>query len=214
MLLPNSPIPAKIPPSTSNRLPSNIPLRTLPAHALRHDHERQSTSLLGSPGYQDDSPPIHGSRRRTAPHHHGYAADEDGSDAGHPRSSADADDAASDFTSDSWTDTGDIAEQLGEEDPLRKRLGDRLDDEILAGALRRDHARKQTKRVRYQRDLPHHHGRDRPSTRSGVLAKEAISIPDAAPHRPSRVERWLASIMSGGASSIHGLTGKPLMYAL
>jgi hypothetical protein len=46
------------------------------------------------------------------------------------------------------------------------------------------------------------------------VSKEAISIPEAAAPRVSWLERQLAAaIMGGGATSIHGLTGKPLMCA-
>ncbi|KAK1772356.1 hypothetical protein QBC33DRAFT_574975 [Phialemonium atrogriseum] len=170
-----------IPPPTSARLPSNIPLRTLPAQHSGQDE--QATSLLAANHHQ-----------------RGHPID-------HTRSSYSEDDSES-----SWTDTGDIAEQLAdEEDPLRKRLNDTLDDEILAGVLRR-HPRQQrrsTKRVQYQKQSP---SRSRSPYNTGVVSKEAIEIPEPAPRRITRAERILAAIMTGGTSSIHGLTGKPLIY--
>lgn len=117
---------------------------------------------------------------------------------------------------DSWTDTGDIAEQLdGEEDPLRQRLFNNdtaLDDEILAGVFKRQHAHKHSKRVRYQEPRSSSGERRSSSRHAGAVNKEAIHIPDAAPHRASKAERLIAGIMAGGSSSIHGLTGKSLIY--
>lgn len=122
----------------------------------------------------------------------------------------------SDSDLDSWTDTGDIAEQLADEDPLRNRLNDTLDDEILAGVLKRHpkHHHPNKKHVRIDAESSRgRHARDRHSPyQSGVVSKEAIEIPDVAARRVSRAERILATIMSGGGSSVHGLTGKPLIY--
>ncbi|KAK3943458.1 MFS glucose transporter mfs1 [Diplogelasinospora grovesii] len=174
----------------SSRLPSNIPLRTLPVH-----HE-QSASLL-------------------APHNQrGHRVDYPGSD----------DDEYSE--SSSWTDTGDIAEQLDADDPIRQRLNETFDDEILAGVFRRHPTKheqqqhKQKKRVRYREPSdsrswsPKVHDHDHDHDYAGVVSKEAIHIPDAtAPRNVTRAERLLAAIMTGGSSSsIHGLTGKALIY--
>jgi hypothetical protein len=105
-------------------------------------------------------------------------------------------------TESSWTDTGDIAEQLAdEEDPLRTRLGDDIHDELLAG-VRRPLGKK---RVRVQ--APPGHSRTSPRRRS--INKETIEVPDSATRRVTKAERLLATIM--GSNSIHGLTGRPLM---
>lgn len=171
MLLPNSPISSKIPPSQQNRLPSNIPLRTLTSRS----EDQQSTSLLA--GHRDQ--PSHG------------------------RLSSDS----ADSDIDSWTDTGDIAEQLAAEDPLRLHLADTsLNDELLAGVA--DQKRSRHKRVQFRRSVSEH-SQQRSRLQSGVISKEAIEIPDIGPRRPSRGARLLAAIMPG--TGIHGLTGKPLL---
>jgi hypothetical protein len=126
----------------------------------------------------------------------GYSDSEDGSDES------------------SWADTGDIAEQLAEEDPLREQVkanGTLDDDDTLAGVFKRHpkHHRHQ-KRVRYREPLSSASSRST-SRHGGLVDKEAIHIPSVKPYQPSRVERLLAAIMTGGASSIHGLTGKPLL---
>ena len=97
----------------------------------RHDHQ-QSTSLLASQaqGHPGDHDHDHNHGRR-------YSASED-------------DDLSAE---DSWTDTGDIAEQLdGEEDPLRRQIlnnDSALDDEILASVFKRQQSHKHSKRVRH-----------------------------------------------------------------
>jgi len=121
------------------------------------------------------------------------------------RSSSDS--AGSDFSL--WSDTGDLAEQLAdEEDPLHIRLRDSLDEEVFGGSAAKARGR-QPKRVRY---LQQDHI-EREITNPGV-DKEAIEIPNPAPRRISRTEKVLATIMTGNraASQMHGLTGKPLLY--
>ncbi|KAK4038706.1 hypothetical protein C8A01DRAFT_47727 [Parachaetomium inaequale] len=184
-LLPDSPITDTIPPSAPTRLPSNIPLRTLPAHDERHQsrHDREQASWLL---------PSHG---------HGHPVDEPGYS-----ESEDEDDS-------SWTDTGDIAEQLADEDPLRQRVNDTLDDDdTLAGVFKKKkhHNRRHSKRVRYREPLSS--GSSRSTSRhAGAISKEAIQVPNVGNRKASRAERLLAAIMTGGSSSIHGLTGKPLL---
>ncbi|KAK4132880.1 hypothetical protein BT67DRAFT_463248 [Trichocladium antarcticum] len=187
-----SPVPASysstmdvfIPPPNP-RLPSNIPLRTLPAHRDRFQHGHQQSS----------------SRRTSHGHGHGHPVDDPGYSA--------SDDGSDDS---SWTDTGDIAEQLDAEDPLRQRLNGTLDDEILAGVFKRHPKyRRRQKQVHYQDPLSSASSRS-PSRHAGVPSKEAIRIPSIPPRKASRSERVLAAIMTGGTSSIHGLTGKPLLY--
>lgn len=173
MLLLYSPNTSKIPSPKSNRLPSNIPLRTL---TNRSDHGTQSTSLLA--GHRDQP--------------------------SHERLSSDSAD------SDSWTDTGDLAEQLADaEDPLRKTIADTsLNQDLFPGVLKRHPNRK---RVQFRRSVSEHSHRRSRSSRSlpGGIDKEAIEIPIVPPRRISRAERILASIMPG--AGIHGFTGKALM---
>ncbi|KAM5351878.1 hypothetical protein ACJ41O_004601 [Fusarium nematophilum] len=110
----------------------------------------------------------------------------------------------------SWTDTGDIGEQLADEnDPVRLQLSTEIEDELLAGVQRRNNKHQQ-KRVRIQ-DSPHRH--HHPSrSHSTLVDKEAIEVPDFNPRGPSRGERIIGAIMSGRSGSIHGLTGKALLY--
>ncbi|KAI0143245.1 hypothetical protein BJ166DRAFT_597155 [Pestalotiopsis sp. NC0098] len=166
-----------IPPPNQNRLPSNIPLRTLTSRPEHHG--AQSTSLLA--GSRDD---VH-----------------------HDRPSSDS--ADSDF--DSWTDTGDIAEQLADEqDPLRLRLADTSlkDDGLLAGVV--DKKRSKHKRVQFRRSVSEHSPQPSSHLHAGVIDKEAIEIPDVPLRRPSRAGRLLSAIMPG--TGLRGLTGKNLIY--
>ncbi|KAF7559209.1 hypothetical protein G7046_g4930 [Stylonectria norvegica] len=174
----------KIPsPKPARRLPSNIPLRTLPPRPdYEHDHDSAATSLLSSRGgYHQHQHQDH--------HHH------------HRRSFS-----SSSGSESSWTDTGDIGEQLADDDPLRLQLSSEVEEELLAGVQRR-HAKH--KKVRIQASSPRRHQRNR--SRPIVIDKEAIEVPDFTPLRPSRAERYIGTIMSGG-QSIHGLTGKALLY--
>ncbi|KAI9699376.1 MAG: hypothetical protein M1836_002987 [Candelina mexicana] len=108
-----------------------------------------------------------------------------------------------------WSDTGDLAEQLAdEEDPLQIKLRGSLDDEVFGGSSRQ--RAKHQKRVHYRESQElrvkegHHAGVD----------KEKIEIPSPPPRKISPTEKFLAGIMSGdrGDSQMHGLTGKPLIY--
>ncbi|KAI9669209.1 MAG: hypothetical protein M1817_004704 [Caeruleum heppii] len=107
-----------------------------------------------------------------------------------------------------WSDTGDLAEQLAdEEDPLQIKLRESLDEEVFRASAR-GRARP-PKRVRYQNNPslelhdPH-----------AGLDKEAIQIPTPLSRKPSTASKVLAAIMTGGRgpSQMHGLTGKPLLY--
>ena len=115
------------------------------------------------------------------------------------------DSAGSDFSF--WSDTGDLAEQLAEEeDPLRINLRGSIDDDDPGRSRRRD------------RRLNHVHWP--PTTRSSYqahnrgLSKEAIEIPEPPPRVIGRVEYILAIIMTGNRSraTTNGLTGRPLLY--
>ncbi|EEP78333.1 hypothetical protein UREG_03179 [Uncinocarpus reesii 1704] len=108
-----------------------------------------------------------------------------------------------------WSDTGDLAEQLAnEEDPLQIQLRKSLDHDAFSrtGAARRSRSR----RVRYAE-----HEEERNNLGPRGISKEAICIPEPPPRKPSRVETILASIMSPGSrrtAQMHGLVGKPLLY--
>lgn len=107
----------------------------------------------------------------------------------------------------SWTDTGDIGDQLDESDPLRLQLSHDIEQELLAGVQRRHP--KHAKRVRIQDD--HNRHRRSRSQSPFVIDKEAIEVPDVSSRRPTRGERCIGAIMSGRSGSIHGLTGKALL---
>ena len=120
-----------------------------------------------------------------------------------------SDSAGSEFSL--WSDTGDLAEQLAdEEDPLQIKLRESFEDENLGWSQSRSRGR-QPKRVRYsQQD-----NLERKTINPG-LDKEAIKIPEPAPRQITRIEAVLATIMTGNrsASQTHGLTGKPLLYVI
>ncbi|KAF4584350.1 sugar porter (SP) family MFS transporter [Ophiocordyceps camponoti-floridani] len=103
----------------------------------------------------------------------------------------------------SWTDTGDIGDQLADDnDPVRLQLPDDIEDELLARVQKRHQ-----KRVRIRHPSPR-----RSPLLPCVVDKEAIDIPDVICPRPSFAERCIAAAMSGRSGSIHGLTGKALLY--
>ncbi|PHH80416.1 hypothetical protein CDD80_1620 [Ophiocordyceps camponoti-rufipedis] len=103
----------------------------------------------------------------------------------------------------SWTDTGDIGDQLADDiDPVRLQLPDDIEDELLARVQKRHQ-----KRVRIRQPSPR-----RSPLLPCVVDKEAIDIPDVIRPRPSFAERCIAAAMSGRSGSIHGLTGKALLY--
>ncbi len=119
-----------------------------------------------------------------------------------------ADSAGSEFSL--WSDTGDLAEQLAnEEDPLQIKLRDSSDHQLPRGRGLRSEGSRQ-KHVHYEeenlRKKPIHPGVD----------KEAIQIPEPEPRSVGRVERYLAKLMTGNrqGSNMHGLTGKPLLYVV
>jgi hypothetical protein len=107
-----------------------------------------------------------------------------------------------------WSDTGDLAEQLAnEEDPLQIRLRKSLDDDLFRRG-RPHSAGKKPKRAHYPEDV---------ASRHSAVDKEAIEIPSPPPRQISGVERILAAIMSPnnrGNGQVHGLVGKPLLYVL
>jgi hypothetical protein len=106
-------------------------------------------------------------------------------------------------TSDSWTDTGDLVDQLAEqEDPLHQAFAGELPER--GGALRG----KKNKKVHYDLD------EETEKQKAGVVRrKEDIPIPSPPPRRISFGERVLVLVMApnDGPSRLHGLHGKKLM---
>ena len=118
-----------------------------------------------------------------------------------------SDSAGSDFSL--WSDTGDLAEQLADEqDPLRINLPSSFDNPVPRRSL--SPQGRQSKHVHY---APQGY-RERKNPHPGVN-KEAIQIPNPPLRVISRAEKFLATIMTGDqqASHSYGLTGKPLLYA-
>ena len=114
-----------------------------------------------------------------------------------------SDSAGSDFSL--WSDTGDLAEQLAdEEDPLRINLRGSVDED---NSRQRPHEPRR-KQVRY---APHNH-LEHKTTNPGVN-KEAIEIPNPPPRQVGRAEKILAVVMTG-KNGPRGLTGKPLLYVV
>ena len=118
-----------------------------------------------------------------------------------------SDSASSEFSL--WSDTGDLAEQLAnEEDPLQIDIRGSIDHEArgVSGSRPRD---RPVKRVHYAQQDHFHRKNTNPS-----ISKEAIQIPEPAARKISRTERIIATIMTGDrqSSHMHGLTGKPLLY--
>ncbi|KAG5918975.1 hypothetical protein E4U42_006685 [Claviceps africana] len=110
----------------------------------------------------------------------------------------------------SWTDTGDIGDQPADDnDPVRPKLPDELDQELLAGLHKCPS--KQPKKVRIEVPSPQRSCRSQSPPRV-LIDKEAIEIPSINRRRPSRAERCIGAVMSGQSGSIHGLTGKALIY--
>jgi len=106
-----------------------------------------------------------------------------------------------------WSDTGDLVDQLAdEEDPLRLRA--RISQEEHNSAAR-THGRR-PRRVRDQREDDY----ESKEGQSGVVKrKEDIVIPTPRSRQISAAERILAAIMApgDGPSRMHGLHGKKLM---
>jgi hypothetical protein len=93
---------------------------------------------------------------------------------------------------------------LADEDPLRSKLRESLDEEVFGSSSRRTRQKK----VRYQKDDDEH--REEKLYQTGIV-KEDIEIPSPPPRHIGRGEHILAAIMSGGERQMHGLTGKPLV---
>jgi hypothetical protein len=109
-----------------------------------------------------------------------------------------------------WSDTGDLVDQLAEEeDPLRIRLRPSL-EEGLPRISSKNRGRQQ-KRVRYHSDVSR--GESEKHHPGVVKRKEDIEIPSPPPRKLSRGEKLLAFIMAPNdrPSRLHGLHGKKLM---
>ncbi|KAL6720199.1 Ribulose bisphosphate carboxylase large chain [Lecanora helva] len=122
----------------------------------------------------------------------------------HPRRRS-SDSAGSDFSL--WSDTGDLAEQLAdEEDPLRIQIRESGEEAPESKPLHR-----RSKHVHYGA----HNHLEHKTTNPG-LSKEAIEIPNPPARQIGRTEKVLAIIMTGDRQKAQsqGLTGKPLLYVL
>ncbi|KAI7283937.1 general substrate transporter [Hortaea werneckii] len=179
--------------SGSTRRPANIPLHTLERRQRRSSSRYESWNEKGS----EDRRRLRG--RSSA------SEDEDDSDVG------------SEFSL--WSDTGDLVDQLAdEEDPLAGHF--KADDNHQAKRGRS--SQKRQKAVRYasngSQEKPYT-GRNKTTgstQRPGVVKKEDIYIPSP-PSRPlSWGQKLLATIMApnDGPSRMHGLHGKKLLYFL
>jgi hypothetical protein len=109
-----------------------------------------------------------------------------------------------------FSDTGDLVDQLAnEEDPLTIQLRPSLEEELPRASSKHSGGR-QKKRVRIHPDA-------KENEKSGaVKRKEDIPIPSPPPGKLSFGERLLVLAMApnDGPSRIHGLHGKKLMYVL
>lgn len=115
-----------------------------------------------------------------------------------------SDSAASDFSL--WSDTGDLAEQLAdEEDPLRIKIRESADGPS-------EESKPLQRRQKHVHYTPHSH-LEHKTTNPGI-SKEAIEIPNPPARQIGRTEKALAIIMTGDTrrAQTHGLTGQPLLY--
>jgi sugar porter (SP) family MFS transporter len=146
------------------------------------------------------------SRRR----HSSDSFDEkDGDRARLRRSGSDFDEEGSDFSV--WSDTGDLVDQLAEqEDPLAPKARRSFDSQRRRG-------KGAGRRVRYASADGHHSEEKERHHHPGVVKrKEEIPIPNPPAPRLNWGQRALALIMApgDGPSRIHGLHGKKLIYFL
>lgn len=144
--------------------------------------------------------PLHTLSSSARPRDHDSAYLLDDRDKDSARSSFDTPSSDSDLSL--WSDTGDLVDQLADqEDPLRIRLRDSLEDSYPPKH------RRQPKRARFQSQ----EGLNEKG--SGRLRKEDIEIPDPGPRTISKAHKLLAAIMAPNdrPSRIHGLHGKKLM---
>jgi hypothetical protein len=171
---------------SSSRVEPNIHRRTFSAPSRPSLDDQHSTALLSQ---AEKQPRQEGNRRSS---YTSYASSND----------------SDDFSL--WSDTGDIAEQLAEEeDPLRIQLHPlNPEGKTISGHVGRRKEKKK-KRVRYQ-DQAHSEGK----IPNPGLDKEAIRIPEPAERRISVFEKYLAYIMAPSdreTARKRGLVGKPLL---
>jgi hypothetical protein len=117
-----------------------------------------------------------------------------------------------DFSTGSYDNTGDIADQLDDEDPLQIHLKRSLEEQLPRGlprGQRRKGGKQQKKNVHYHPDVGTYNEK-----RGRQIRKQDIPIPNPPPKPLSFGHRLLAAIMApgDGPSRIHGLHGKKLMY--
>lgn len=108
-----------------------------------------------------------------------------------------------------WSDTGDLAEQLAnDEDPLQIELDPLTREGQRLTGHRHGLGGGRRKKVDFH---PDHLEKDQTT---GGIEKEAIYIPEPPPRRISKSERLLALIMAPNdpqTARIKGLVGKPLL---
>jgi len=123
------------------------------------------------------------------------------------------DDDRSDFSL--WSDTGDLVDQLADDDPLAGRVRVSLEDPYTSHRRGRGHQ----KRVRYASQSADNEKPSRHTNQSAAVPKrkQDIPIPEPGPKRLNWGEKLLAAaLMPGtdGPSRMHGLHGKKLIYFL
>lgn len=108
-----------------------------------------------------------------------------------------------------WSDTGDLAEQLAnDEDPLRIELDPLTREGQSLKGHRHGHGGGRRKKVDFHSD---HLEKDHIA---GGIEKETIHIPEPPPRRIATSERLLALIMAPNdpqTARAKGLVGKPLL---
>nr|POF17648.1 high-affinity glucose transporter [Quercus suber] len=185
-LLPSSPYPPpNIPFPASTSSAANRKPANIPLHTLSSSHRREESF---------DEKGGRGRSRRSADS--SFDSRDDGQH--------------SDFSS--WSDTGDLVDQLAaEEDPLHRGIFD--DDPSSYRQPRRGRSSK--KRVRYASTSANEKERRGDST-ALPRRKEDIRIPSPPRRRLDWGQRLLARVMApnDGPSRMHGLHGKKLIYFL
>lgn len=173
--------------ASSRNPPSTIPLRQLPTSnssrsqaGNKHAEAReQETSLLGRSSVAGGGG---GSQYRHGDRDSEYTSESDGSD--------------------SWSDTGDIADQApDDEDPVKQHIT-------------KEGKSKKTKKVRYADDGDEDEDEEYTESRRTRIRRKDIPIPEPEPRRPTAVGRLISLCLTGGRQSdkMYGLTGKPLLY--
>lgn len=172
---------------SSSQPSANIPLHSLSASHRRYEFGSDDGSLLATEEEE-------GEKRRA--------------------SSQSSQSSQSDFSVFNESETGDLADQLDDEDPLHIRLRNSLQQELPKGQRSKGGSSgRPHKSVRYHAHINGHSSGYSEKTRRGRLRKEDIPIPNP-PRKPlSFGHRLLAAVMApgDGPSRIHGLHGKKLM---